>query len=182
MSNKLAFSLSNDLAGIAGYLSIQLLQDEEPVGTAIAVVESSTIPARYSGTMAGAVGFYKAVLLFENPPAAAFAIATLSTFYWDGANVLEAVDLFAQLPSNFADLAIAPTTGTVSLATTPATAADVAAARDAITAHTLPMAAQLGLVAGVTATHSDDAITVSSGPGSTTITDNGDGSYTVEGA
>lgn len=45
-----------------------------------------------------------------------------------------------------------------------------------------PMAKQLGLVAGITATHSDTAITVSDADGSTTITDNGDGSYTVQSA
>jgi hypothetical protein len=47
--------------------------------------------------------------------------------------------------------------------------------------HARKLAKQLGLVAGVTATHADTGITVSDGDGSTTITDNGDGSYTVEG-
>jgi hypothetical protein len=63
-----------------------------------------------------------------------------------------------------------------------ATATDITDAQTAITAHTLPLAAQLGLVSGVTATHTPTGITVSSGPGSTTITDNGSESYTVEGA
>ena len=49
-----------------------------------------------------------------------------------------------------------------------------------ILGHTTPMAKQLGLVPGVTAIHSESAIVVSDGDGSTTITDNGDDSYTVE--
>ena len=61
----------------------------------------------------------------------------------------------------------------VDLAPVEATAAE-------ILGHTTPMAKQLGLVAGVTATHSDSAIVVSDGDGSTTITNNGDGSYTME--
>ena len=51
-----------------------------------------------------------------------------------------------------------------------------------ILGHTRPMAKQLGLVSGVTATHTPTAITVSDGDGSTTITDNGSDSYTVQGA
>jgi hypothetical protein len=46
-------------------------------------------------------------------------------------------------------------------------------------AYTRPMAKQLGLVTGISATHSPSAIVVSDGDGSTTITDNGGGSYTV---
>ena len=48
-----------------------------------------------------------------------------------------------------------------------------------ILSHTRPMAKQLGLVPGVTATHSETAIIVSDGDGSTVITDNGSGFYTV---
>jgi hypothetical protein len=51
-----------------------------------------------------------------------------------------------------------------------------------IAAHTTPLAAQLGLLPGISATHSPNGITVSAGPGSTVITDNADGSYTVEAA
>ncbi len=46
-------------------------------------------------------------------------------------------------------------------------------------AYTRPMAKQLGLVSGISTTHSRTAIVVSDGDGSTTITDNGGGSYTV---
>ena len=46
-------------------------------------------------------------------------------------------------------------------------------------AYTRPMAKQLGLVSGISTTHSPTAIVVSDGDGSTTITDNGGGSYTV---
>lgn len=49
-----------------------------------------------------------------------------------------------------------------------------------ILGHTRPMAKQLGLVPGVSATHTESAIVVSDGDGSTTITDNGGGSYTVQ--
>lgn len=48
-----------------------------------------------------------------------------------------------------------------------------------IEAYTRPMAKQLGLVSGISTTHSPTAIVVSDGDGSTTITDNGGGSYTV---
>lgn len=51
---------------------------------------------------------------------------------------------------------------------------------DDIESYTRPMAKQLGLVTGVTATHTPTAITVSDADGSTTITDNGGGSYTVQ--
>jgi hypothetical protein len=60
--------------------------------------------------------------------------------------------------------------------------AEQAASLAAIEDYTRPMAKQLGLVAGVTATHAPDSITVSDGDGSTVITDNGGDSYTVEGA
>ena len=48
-----------------------------------------------------------------------------------------------------------------------------------VEAYIRPMAKQLGLVSGISATHSPTAIVVSDGEGSTTITDNGGGSYTV---
>lgn len=48
-----------------------------------------------------------------------------------------------------------------------------------VDAYIRPMAKQLGLVSGISATHSPTAIVVSDGDGSTTITDNGGGSYTV---
>lgn len=48
-----------------------------------------------------------------------------------------------------------------------------------VEAYIRPMAKQLGLVSGISATHSPTAIVVSDGDGSTTITDNGGGSYTV---
>ncbi len=54
--------------------------------------------------------------------------------------------------------------------------------QEAMIGYTRPMAKQLGLVAGVTATHGEDGITVSDGDGSTVITNNGDETYTVEGA
>jgi hypothetical protein len=67
-------------------------------------------------------------------------------------------------------------------ATTAGTGATVfsTAALGAITVHTRPMAKQLGLISGVTATHTPTGITVSDADGSTTITDNGSGSYTVQ--
>lgn len=45
-----------------------------------------------------------------------------------------------------------------------------------------PMAKRLGLVPGVTATHSANSIVISDGDGTVTITRNGDGSDTVESA
>jgi hypothetical protein len=53
---------------------------------------------------------------------------------------------------------------------------------NAAESYSKKMASQLGLVPGVTATHSPTQITTSDGQGSTTISDNGDGSYTVAGA
>jgi hypothetical protein len=50
---------------------------------------------------------------------------------------------------------------------------------DAIENHTRPMAKRLGLVFGVSATHSPTAITISDGDGDVTIVDNGNGSKTV---
>lgn len=46
--------------------------------------------------------------------------------------------------------------------------------------YTRPMAKQLGLIEGITATHSPTGVVVSDGDGSTVTTDNGGGSYTVE--
>lgn len=77
---------------------------------------------------------------------------------------------------------VEPTPVTVSGGFLSGDRADLAAAKTAAEAtenYTRPMAKQLGLVDGVTATHDPEGITVSDGDGSTAIADNLDGSYTV---
>lgn len=119
-----------------------------------------------------------------------------ATYRADISGLLTTTTYTASLPTNFADLSITATTGLVTStnAGTGATAAEVwgytgrtldgtqATALTSIEGYTRPMAKQLGLVAGVSATHAEAGITVSDGDGSTTITDNNDGTYTVEGA
>jgi hypothetical protein len=120
-----------------------------------------------------------------------------STFRADVSALLTSSAYTSSLPPNFGALAI--TQGGAVTTSNPgggATAAQIweysggdrsltgaqATNITAIAAHTTPLAAQLGLLPGISATHSPNGITVSAGPGSTVITDNADGSYTVESA
>lgn len=153
--NQLIFALGSTLSGLTAELRVRLLLptgDVDALATPIAVTESAAVPGLYRATMAGAAGNYGAVLLRVVDSADVF-VASMDSFRWDGNDFVEA-----------------------------ATAPQIIAAQNAITAHTRPMAAQLGLLAGITATHGPTAITVSAGDGSTVITPNPDGTITVEGA
>lgn len=112
--------------------------------------------------------------------AAAITAAGLSTL--TGGDIATALTTYQAAKTSDVQVTVEPTPVTVDGGFSGTNAADLAAAKtaaEATEAYTRPMAKQLGLVEGVTATHGPEAITVSDGDGSTEIADNLDGSYTV---
>jgi hypothetical protein len=167
MANEIILSLAT--TGLSG-LYVRPLQGTT-IGASLPLLEISGAGGTYAATMSGAAGTY-IFLAFDSSDQKIGASS--QSFYWDGAIFADTQSAVTEALQDF-DVA---TEAQV-------LAAGFTGARDTqlinIENHTRKMAKQHGLVAGISATHSVESIVVSDGDGSTTITDNGDGSFTVAG-
>ena len=196
-------SVSGDVGGIVGVTfpaSFNNLSSADVQTAATASLDAYDPPTRAELT-----NDINSILTQGNSAWATADVSGLSTFNHASDQVIVATNndksgysLTQAFPSNFALLAIdgsgqvttgamggTVTVGGYAAGQAPNDLIDISTIQSnvgLILGHTRPMAKQLGLVSGVTATHTPTAITVSDGDGSTTITGNGSDSYTVQGA
>ncbi len=196
-------SVSGDVGGVTGVTfpaSFNNLSSAD-----VQTAATSSLNAYNPPTRAELTTDINSILTQGNASWATADVSGLSTFNHASDQVIVATNndksgysLTQAFPSNFALLAIdgsgqvttgamggTVTVGGYAAGQAPNDLIDISTIQSnvgLILGHTRPMAKQLGLVSGVTATHTPTAITVSDGDGSTTITDNGSDSYTVQGA
>jgi hypothetical protein len=195
MANELNLPLAPAQTGLT--VTAILIQGNAVVGSPISCPESGTVAGHYSGDMpAVAAGLYgirflsggsqvgTGVIDWDGTKERGLGDLPTTAAIWgysgrtlDGTQAAAITSILEDTATTIPGLIAAlPTLAQVQAAGFTTTRNDALISMEA---YTRPMAKQLGLVSGISTTHSRTAIVVSDGDGSTTITDNGGGSYTV---
>lgn len=151
--NQLVIDLQNaNDAILAADVRVRIFDSGATLFATLATTKDTITPGRFFATVSGAEGVYFGHVEVRSDSVWYQTGQQIDPFLWSGTAFLY-----------------------------PATLAQVNAAGFTTDRNNavIAMAKQLGLITGVTATHDPDGITVSDGDGSTVITDNLDGSYTV---